>query len=77
MEADQKPKRPTKGRPRTESTAESSDHVERVRRVVHQRLDDLFREAVSGRFYGRVTIEIDFRDGRPGMIRRRIDGIDK
>jgi len=55
MEADQKPKRPTKGRPRTESTAESSDHVERVRSVVHQRLDDLFREAVLGRF-GRSPI---------------------
>jgi hypothetical protein len=48
-----------------------------MRQLAHQRLERLFDEAVSARFYGRVQIEISFENGRALVVHRRIDGVDK
>lgn len=53
------------------------DHNSRMRQLAHQRLERLFDEAVSARFYGRVQIEISFENGRALVVHRRIDGVDK
>lgn len=62
--------------PSLPSTA-PEDHNSRMRQLAHQRLERLFDEAANARFYGRVTIEISFENGRPLVIHRRIEGVDK
>lgn len=55
----------------------AEDHVSRMRRTAEERLRRLFDEAIGARFYGRVMIEVSFEGGRPVLISRRIEGIDK
>lgn len=70
----------SKKRQSTEAVAEPGDHLHRMRHVAHDRLDQLFSDAISGRlgrFYGKVAIEITFEANRPMVIHRRIEGSDK
>lgn len=55
----------------------AEDHTARMRRTAQERLGRLFDEAIGARFYGRVMIEVSFEAGRPVLISRRIEGIDK
>lgn len=48
-----------------------------LRRIAHERLDQLFTEATGGRFYGRVAIEVTFENGQAQVVYRKIDGRDK
>jgi len=66
-----------KGRPSRPETGAQEDHTGRLRRLAHDKLDQLFQDAVSARFYGRVTVEVSFENGRPLIIHRRIEGVDK
>jgi len=63
--------------PEAVPTIEADDHVARMRRLAQGRLERLFDEAIGARFYGRVMIEIHFEGGRPVLISRRIEGVDK
>lgn len=62
---------------RTRSAAGLDDHHRRKSATAQDRLERLFLEAVGDRFYGRVSIEAAFEDGRPWAIRRRIKVMDK
>ncbi len=53
------------------------DHHQRMRLLAHQRLDRLFDEATAARFYGRISLEVTFENGRPLVIHRHIEGVDK
>lgn len=62
---------------RARSAAGLDDHHRRMLATAQDRLERLFLEAVGGRFYGRVSIEVAFENGRPLTIRRQIEGVDK
>lgn len=64
-------------RPSQPETVRQEDHTSRMRRLAREKLDQLFQEAVSVRFYGRIMIEVSFENGRPVVIHRRIEGVDK
>lgn len=60
----------------TRSMSGLDDHHRRMLATAQDRLERLFLEAVGGRFYGRVSIEVAFENGRPLTIRRRIKAVD-
>lgn len=45
--------------------------------TAHQRLDQIWREATSSRFFGRIAIEVTFENGVAQLLYRKIDGRDK
>ena len=62
---------------RTRRAAGLDDHHRRMLATAQDRLERLFLEGVGGRFYGRVSIEAAFENGRPWTVRRRIKVMDK
>lgn len=71
------PPTPSQNTARRAKTAAVDVGSQALREIAHNRLDQLFEQAVSARLYGVVSVELMFENGRPTTVRRGLNGTDK
>jgi hypothetical protein len=53
------------------------DQTERLRSVAHKRLDEAIDDAIRGRLFGGVTIEVSYQNGILTAVRTAPGRVDK